>query len=311
MTLGAPVSQNIGICPVDGTAADVEKLVDKHIDYEKTRYEEWIEAYRYAADQQLAMTVLSQLAQQYFADKALQASLDAAAKTYEIANRQMLIAEEEYQRYKDRFFCNEHNLAQEACDAFDENPDYDTALTRATRNARLAFTPQYRAIQRARSRYCRCDTDKDYCDLATEEAMATVAARNFAYEAEDARAQGRRTYYDNFRFRVADFGRGIQTTQLQTYAAAMPTAVDSINSAARARVDRYAIAAAGVNSVLSAYFSPRIAAPQAYMGGGGGGGFFSSYGNSASMTPYNTASVNGGSMYGGTPGGAMINGAAY
>lgn len=305
MTLGAPVSQNLSVCPVDGSISDVEGIVDKQIDYETERYNKWIEAYKYSADQQLAMTVLSQLAQQYFADKSLEASLDAAAKTYEIANRQMLIAEAEYDRYTTRFFCNEHDLAAEACEVFDENPDYVTASARAVRNSRLAFAPQYRAIQRQRARYCRCDTDKDYCDLANEEAMATVAARNFAYEAEDARAQQRRSYHDEFRFKVAQLGRGIMTTQNSIYQGAMPTAVNSINSAAKARIDRYAIAAGGINSVLSAYFSPRIAAPQAYMGGGGGG-FSSSYGTSASLTGGHT-----GYPSGGMPGGNLINGPSY
>lgn len=287
MTIGAeaPISHTYSICPVDGTAQDVDDLSTKHIAYETVRYQQWIDAYKYQADQMLAMAVLSQLAQQYFADKSLDASLDAASKQFDIANRQMLIAEEEYERYKTRFFCNEHNMAQEVCEVFDENPQYDVAAARATRNARISFAPQHVLYQRARSRYCACDSLADFCDLSKEEALATVAARNFAFEAEDVRANRRKETYDNFRLQVSNLGRGIQTTQLNTYASAMPTAVAAIQSTADARIARNAIWAGGINNVLSAYFTPRVSAPQAYMGSSGGG-FAGSYSNSQSMTPY-------------------------
>lgn len=293
MTWGlAPISQNLGICPVDGTAANVEALVDKQIAYEKERYQKWVAEYRYQSNQLLAMATLSQLAQQYFADKALEASKDAAEKQWNIANRQMEIAEAEYERYKERFFCNEHNMAAEACEPFEGDPQYEIAAIRATRNARISFAPQYRAYQRARSRYCMCDDLADFCDLDKEEALATVAARNFAFEAEDVRANRRREYYDNFRQNVANFGREIQTTQLNTYAGAMPTAVAATNLVANARRERYATWAGGINNVLSAYFSPRIAAPQVYSGGYGAGGFFGSMGTSQAVTPYSGMSQN-------------------
>ena len=303
MTMGStPAVHNLSLNPTDATFANVDSVIDKHLSHDKTRYEEWQKTVKYQADQQLAMAVLSQIAQQFFAEKSLQAALDGAEKQFNIANRQMLIAEEEYARYKLRFFCVEHALAQEACDAFDENPDYETAVTRATRNTRLAFSPQYKNVIRNRARYCRCDNDKDYCDLATQEAMATVAARNFAFESEDARAIMRRTTYDNFRFKVATFGRGIQTDQLNTYAGAMPTAVQAIQQATQARIDRNAIWAGGINSVLQAYFSPRIANPEAF-----GGGFNSSYGNSQARpyAGYNTGDNGMGGSWGYSSGGSM------
>jgi hypothetical protein len=287
-------SFSVAVCPVDGTAQDVIDLQKEQTRASKERLDSWIEAIKYQANQQLAMATLSQLATQYFADQSLQASLDAADKQYDIANRQMIIAEEEYQRYKARFFCVEHALAAEACEAWEENPDYETAEARAVRNSTLAFTPQWENLRRNRSRYCMCDNQKDFCDLAAEEAKASVAARMAAYQMEDVRAKLDRESYNNFRALRVGEGRNIQSQQLNTYAQAMQPASAAIQAAADARTERYGVAAGGINSLLSAYFTPRISNPQVYNGTFGRTSGISAMtvtGNPSGFSQYNNAST--------------------
>lgn len=268
MTLGIdqPNAFSVGICPVDGTAQNAADMLEAANQASKDRIEIWSESVKYEANQRLAMAVLSQLAQQYFAEKAMEAAKDAAEKQYDIANRNMTIAEEEYQRYKDHFICNENKMGEEACLPWDENPDYAAAESRATRNARLAFGPQWGALERNRSRYCACDSLHDACDLAAEEAKALVSARNASYQIENANSRVAREYYDNFRNSIFSLGRGLQTNQLSTYSTAGVSASNALGALAQAKIERYGAAAGGINNVLSAYFTPRINNPQVYNG---------------------------------------------
>ena len=288
-TQGADTAFGVSVCPTDGSFSNVESMMNTHEDAVTTRHEQWVAAYKYAADQQLAMMLLSTAAQQFLATKAENAALDAADKQYDIANRQMVIAEEEFARYKEKYYCVENALTARACEPFAENPDYDLAENRAVRAARLAFAPQYEVMKRARARYCGCDNQRDLCDVATRESEAVMAAITTSYREEDSRAYARFTAYVAYQKEIFGNGRGVFNDQSALYTGAMATAITAIDAAAQARVNRYAAAGQGINQVLTAYFAPRIAAPGVYGGvvgnsGYGAQGTFSSTYNSGNAT---------------------------
>ena len=177
----------------------------------------WQEAYAYHADQMYNLAVFQALQGVVFAGLQYASQDRTADLQYDIANRQMLIAEEEYQRYKDNYVECEDALAAEICAMECEVVDYETRADRAMRDVRRQYGIARSKLERARMRYCAHDMLADICDMDKEEALAVVLARDIAYRY----AETYRDILDERRWtrRVAilQHGRNIMTGQSQMY----------------------------------------------------------------------------------------------
>lgn len=300
----------VNVTPIDGMISDVRSMQDEHIAAANARVDKQVSAVKYQADQYLLMSLASQIAQQYFADQAKDAALDAAEKQFMLGDRQMIIAEKE-QTHREKFYCMEDKVAEAACLDFDGNPDYASAQTRATRNVRVAFGSKYDELRRRRLRYCPVDSLQDNCDLAREESLSEVASRMAAFQMEDTQAKVRREYFDNYRNQASNIGSRLQASAVATYSAGATIVSAALSDAATARSNRYAQAAGGINTLLGAYYGPRIQSPNAFNGSfnaipttnvSGNSSVFGSTAVSNSMTPLNNsgatnAALASGSLY--------------
>lgn len=230
MTIGTSWS----VCPVDATFSAYAAHDSQQQDLWRTRYEEAADAARQAAFYQAAQAVIIAGIQAAAADH-------AADQQWNIANRQMTIAEEEYERYKEHFICVEHELADDACEDQLYTPDYETRPNRTVVDVRRQFSQARKRLERQRSRYCLNDFGRAMCDLEAKEARATAAGKDAGYRYEESQ----QIMFDDRRFnrriQVSNLGRNIQAQQVQTYASAMGMA----NAAIATRLS-------GINNFLGA-----------------------------------------------------------
>lgn len=217
MTIGT----NWQVCPVDASFSDYAAHDTTQQDAWRAAYEDAAEKARAAAFYQAAQAVVIAGIQAAAAD-------NAADKQYDIANRQMQIAEEEYQRYKDHFICVEHALADDACVDELYAPDYETRANRAIVDVRKQFSEARSKLSRIRSRYCLADFSRDLCDLEVQEAKAIAAAKDAAYRYEETEQKAYDDRRFNRRIQVSNLGRNIQAQQVATYTGAMDLANQSI-----------------------------------------------------------------------------------
>ena len=187
----------------------------------------WQAAYKFHADQMYGLAVFQALQGVVFAGLQYASQDRTSDLQYDIANRQMVIAEEEYQRYKDKYVECEDALAAEICAITCVEVDYDTRADRAERDVRKQFTIARSKVERLRMRYCAHDMLMDICDMEKEEALAVVIARDIAYRYSE-------TYRDLLderrwqrRVTILNHGRNIMSGQSSDYSqgAGMATAV--------------------------------------------------------------------------------------
>ena len=230
MTLGT----NWNVCPVDASFSDYSS-------HDADQQDKWREQYIAAAE--LARTAAFYQAAQAVIIAGIQAAAAdyAADQQWNIANRQMSIAEEEYARYKEHFICNEHLLADEACAVTVPVPDYVTRADRSVTDVRRSFDQARRKLARNRSRYCMADFSRRMCDLEAVEAKTVAQTRDASYRFEEERVRALDDARFNRAIQVANLGRGIQATQVSTYNSAMGIA----NSAIATRLG-------GINNLLGA-----------------------------------------------------------
>lgn len=252
----------------------------------------WQAAYAYAADRAYDLAVYQAL--QMIAFGVLQyASADRTADMqYDIADRQMSIAEEEYARYKEVFVPCEEALNAEVC-ALEQVPvEYDLYGNRAVRDVRKAFSIARQQLNRARRRYCFSDLQRDLCDTGKAEALAVVAARNAAYR----EAEARRDQLDKDRWTKktwgVELGRRVMTGQADIYSGAMGLAADAVGARGNAMRSLLGTLSGAVGAVMNANYAPQINAPSVF-GIGQGSTFSTHWGNFAGGTihPYNTRRI--------------------
>lgn len=224
----------------------------------------WQASYAYAADKAYDMAVFQAL--QMIAFGVMQyASADRTAdQQYDIADRQMVIAEEEYQRYKDDFIPCETAFVEEQCAIAKPVVEYTIRADRVTRDVRKQFALSRQILGRARTRFCLVDYTHDLIDLGKAEALAIVAARSQAYrEAEerhdqlDAKRWDRRTWAINL-------GREVMTGQSNIYSGAMGAASDAVGTRGNAMRNLLGTLSGAVSAIGVANYGPQINAPSVF-----------------------------------------------
>lgn len=196
--------------------------------HDSTQQNLWRQSYEQAAE--LAKEAAFYQAAQAVIIAGLQAAAadHAADQQWNIADRQMTIAEDEYERYKDHFICNEHKLADEACDVTVPVPDYVTRADRAVADIRRSFAQARQVAARNRSRYCLADFSRKLCDLDATEAKTVAQARDASYRFEEERVRALDDARFNRAIQVGNLGRGIFAQQVSTFQSAMSMANASI-----------------------------------------------------------------------------------
>ena len=224
----------------------------------------WQASYAYAADRAYEMAVYQAL--QMIAFGILEyASADRTADLqYEIADRQMRIAEEEYARYKEVFIPCEEALNEEVCALEDVIVEYDFRADRAQRDVRRQFGVARRKMQRVRSKFCLADLGRDMCNLEKAETLAVVAARDAAYR----RAEERRDQLENERWTKKQWGvalgRDVMTGQSTIYQSGMGLATQAVGAQGNAMRNLLGTLSGSVSSIMAANYAPQINAPSVF-----------------------------------------------
>lgn len=238
---------------------------------------DWITAYNDAAEKARTAAFFQAAQAVIIAGIQANAASHAADRQWDIANRQMTIAEDEYQRYKDHFICVEHHLADDACNEVLYVPDYVTRAGRAQADIRVQFDVARRKLARTRSRYCVSDMARSLCLLEAEEAKAIAAARDASYRAEEIR----RDAYDDRRFNrrisVSNLGRTIQAQQVSTYQGAMGMADAAIGTKLNGMNNFLGALSGGISGIIQANLQKQIA-PSPFVGAYANSGPQSAYG---------------------------------
>lgn len=214
----------------------------------------WQATYTYQADRAYDMAKIQALLGLAFGYLQYQSADRTADRQYDIANRQMCIAEEEYARYKCVYVECEDSLAAEVCAETLPEVDYDVYADRALRDVRKTFTIAREKLSRKRSRYCISDALKNDCQMEKAEALAVIAARESAYRY----AEKRRDYLEERRFErrkvIFQHGRNIMTGQSTVYQTGLGLATQALGAAGQARNDLYAGLGGIAQGLLGSYY---------------------------------------------------------
>lgn len=216
----------------------------------------WIAAYT-AAQNAAQITAALQAAQQVaIAVIQKEAADDAADRMYNIANRQMTIAEWDFDRYRECFVRVEKKATDFVCGAILYEPDYDVIGNRAVTDVRRQYQMARSKLKRTANRFCMDDTCKDIQDLEIAEARAVAAAKDAAYRYEENRAD---KYYDrwwNQMVAVMNVGRNIQGQQLTTFQAATGNYMAGIGTELSGMNNMLAAISGGLTNVIKTQFAP-------------------------------------------------------
>lgn len=230
-----------------------------YANHDEAQQERWVDAYRFAAGE-ARQAAFYQAAQAVIIAGIQAAAADHAAdRQWDIANRQMTIAEEEYARYQLHFFCNEHNMADEACALEIPIANYDRRANRALHDIRRQFNNQRRMMARNRSRYCLVDFTRQLGMLSASEARATAAARDAAYRHEETHVRALSDVRFSRQQIVFGLGRGIFAGQDSSYSGAMGLASDSVATRLSGLNNLFGAISGGFSGMIQANYANRIA----------------------------------------------------
>lgn len=231
----------------------------------------WQTAYAYAADQAYDLAVFQALQGIVFAGLQYASADRNADLAYDIANRQMVIAEEEYDRYKEVYVECEDALAAEICAMECPEPDYDTRADRALRDVRKQFTIARKQLERNRRRYCMSDQLRDHCEMSKDEALAVVQARDIAYRY----AETRHDYLDERRWDrrvvILQHGRNVKTDSSSQYSSGASGATAALQAMTNNTAELFGTISGGIGAVLNARYAQNISGQQSGMYQSGSG----------------------------------------
>lgn len=206
----------------------------------------------------------------------------AADKQYDIANRQMEIAEAEYDRYLEHFICAEHKVAGEACDAEIYVPQYGTRANRSVVDIRRQFSLARQKMARSRSRYCLAGFEARLCDLEGQEAAAVAAAKDAGYRFEESEEKTLNELRWKHMLDSFNGGRGIMTGQSNMYSGAMQMAFGAYETRLSGINNFLGAVSGGISGVIAANQQLRMAQ------GVPPSPFTNSYAGYVSPSPYTT-----------------------
>lgn len=137
---------------------------------------------------------------------------EIAKRTYELANRQLRIAEELFSYYKAQYQPHEVKLGEKINEYF-ANPyrqQYDVTAGRFATNARIAMAGKRKEILMCASQYCTGATSTALKDIALQTARVVSNAMNSAVKYENLREQKFTEKWLNARLTMIANGRGVQ-----------------------------------------------------------------------------------------------------
>ena len=219
----------------------------------------WQAAYVWHSDQMYRLAIYQALQAVAFGILEFASADRTADLQYDIADRQMRIAEEEYARYKENYVECEDALAAEICAMECAEADYETRADRATRDVRKQFSIAKANVQRNRMRYCAADMFLDLCAMEKAEVLAVVQARDIAYRY----AETYRDILDQRRWErrvtILQHGRNIMTGQSSIYDSGASGAISALSAAQEARTNLFGTLSGALGSVINAGSARRIA----------------------------------------------------
>lgn len=219
----------------------------------------WQAAYVWHSDQLYKLAVYQALQQVAFGALEFASNDRTADLQYDIADRQMSIAEEEYARYKNNYIACEDALAAEICAMECPEVDYDTRANRAMVDVRKQFALGRKKIERMRSRYCAHDTMTTICNMEKAEALAVVQARDVSYRY----SESYRDLLDERRWArrmaILQHGRNIMTGQSSMYDSGAGMASAAIGAQGDARNALLGRLSGAVGGIINAGAARRIA----------------------------------------------------
>lgn len=151
------------------------------------------------------------LAEQYRQQK------EIADRTYDLANRQMVIAESMYAQYKAQFQPHEEALGNKIDEYFAKpyTPKFEITGGRMATTARLQLSGKRREVLMCASQYCTGATSSALKDLTEAEAKLVSSAMNSAIKYEKMRADKMETKWLQTRLAMIQAGRGLAGQGLQ------------------------------------------------------------------------------------------------
>lgn len=220
-----------------------------------------IEAWTKQQDKWFAAWAIAQAAyaaaQTLLANNALDAAKDAAAKQYNIANRQQNIAEEEYARYKQHFAACENKTIDEECARPEYSEDIEAQANRAVVEVRKQFSLARQQLQRRRQRYCIGSIIYQEQQLAVEEARAIAQAKEKVRRYLEERQESRRDKYFNRKLQLFNIGRNIKADAIGEFGKAAQGIAAGTNVELAARNQFYGAIMSSLGGVMGAFLPQR------------------------------------------------------
>lgn len=138
---------------------------------------------------------------------------EIADRTYELADRQLKIAEGMFATYEELYQPHETAIAKDIDDYFDKpyRQQYETTGGRFVINARSEMIGKRREVLMCANQYCTGATATALKDLALLEANKVGNALNSAVKYENAREHKLRSSWLETRFAFASAGRGVSS----------------------------------------------------------------------------------------------------
>lgn len=220
----------------------------KDLDAWKEQQDKWLAAWAIAQSAYAAAQVL-------LANNALDAAKDAADKQYELANRQLTIAEEEYARFTSHFAPCEDATIDAECARPEYTEPIDDQANRAVVEIRAQFANVQQQAQRRRNRYCIGATIAADRQLQIEQARATGEAKERVRRFLESRQFDRQQVYFNRKLQLFNIGRGMPAEAVSAIgnAAGMMQRGSDIELAARNQF--YGAILSGLGGVMGAGLS--------------------------------------------------------
>lgn len=231
----------------------------------------WQATYQYYADRQYDMAQWQALLGAAIAFLQYTSADRTADLQYDIANRQMLIAEEEYERYKCVYVECEDRLAAEICAETVPEVQYDIHADRALRDVRKQFGLLEEKLARSRRRYCASDYFRRSCELQKSEALAVIAARESAYRYAERRQDYLEERRWSRRLNILQHGRNVFSGQSASYNSGSGLATEALAAGQRAKDQLFGNLFNIGNNLITSYYQ-QFMGPNPLGGGYGGGG---------------------------------------
>lgn len=214
----------------------------------------WQATYTYYADRQYSMAWIQALLGLLYGYLQYKSADRTADQQYDIANRQMSIAEEEYARYKCVYVECEDNYSSEICAMQLPTVDYAIYADRLERDVRKKFSNARNKLIRSRSRYCVADTLGALCDMEKAEALSLVAARDTGYRYAEARRDVLDERRHSRRMEIFTHGRNIKTDQSNSYISGMTQASSALANELAAKSSLYNTVFGVGQGLLNSYY---------------------------------------------------------